>query len=110
VSHQGQCPSNSPPSPSQVQKSAPLASYFHNGKCVAVKAKDITDALRLATLAISHQTGLQQQDISDRSLCAGGAMALLCGHIDHNTIHMLGRWHSDAMMRYLHLQEKPLMK
>jgi hypothetical protein len=37
-------------------------------------------------------------------------MALLCGRIDHNTIHMMGRWHRDAMMRYLHLQAKPLMK
>jgi hypothetical protein len=92
------------------KKSTLLASYFHNGKCVAVKAKDITDALRLTTLATSHQTGLHPQDISARSLCAGGAMALLCGRIDHNTIRMLGRWHSDAMMRYLHLQAKPLMK
>jgi hypothetical protein len=37
-------------------------------------------------------------------------MALLCGRIDHNTISILGRWHSDAMIRYLHLQAKPLMK
>jgi hypothetical protein len=37
-------------------------------------------------------------------------MALLCGRIDHNTIHMLGRWHSDDMVRYLHLQAKPLMR
>jgi hypothetical protein len=37
-------------------------------------------------------------------------MALLCGRIDHNTIRMLGRWHSDAMMRYLHFQAKPLVK
>jgi hypothetical protein len=37
-------------------------------------------------------------------------MALLCGKIDHDTIRMLGRWHSDAMMRYLHLQAKSLMR
>jgi hypothetical protein len=92
------------------KKSTPLASYFHNGKCVAVKAKDITKALRLETLATSHQNGLHPRDISARSLCAGGYMALLCVRIDHNTIDMLGRWHSDAMMRYLHLQAKPLMK
>jgi hypothetical protein len=33
-------------------------------------------------------------------------MALMCGHIDHNTISMRGRWHSDPMLRYLHLQAK----
>jgi hypothetical protein len=92
------------------KKSTPLASYFNYGKCVTIKAKDITDALRLATLSNSHQTGLHPCDISAWSLRAGGAMALLCGRIDHNTIRMLGRWHSDAMMRYLHLQAKPLMK
>jgi hypothetical protein len=37
-------------------------------------------------------------------------MALMCGRINHNTIQMLGRWHSDTMIRYLHLQAKPLMR
>jgi hypothetical protein len=49
-------------------------------------------------------------DTITRSLRADGAMALMCGHIDHSIIHMLGRWHSDAMLRYLHLQAKPLMR
>ena len=37
-------------------------------------------------------------------------MALLCAKVDPNLIQMLGRWHSDAMMRYLHLQAQPIMK
>jgi hypothetical protein len=53
--------------------------------------------------------GLHPDDISARSLRAGGAMALLNGKIDHNTIRMLGRCHSDVMMRCLHLQFKPMM-
>lgn len=60
----------------------------------------------------SHQplsNGPVTNDISARSLRAGGAMALLCGQVDHNLIQMLGRWHSNAMMRYLHLQAKPVM-
>jgi len=36
-------------------------------------------------------------------------MTLLCGKVDHNLIQMLGRWHSDSMMRYLHLQAQPIM-
>jgi hypothetical protein len=54
------------------KKSTPLASYFHYGKYVTVKAEDITDVLRLATLATSHQTSLHPRDISARSLRAGG--------------------------------------
>jgi hypothetical protein len=93
----------------KAPKTAPIASYFHNRKRVTIKAKDITDALRLATVAAGHQTGLLPSDISARSLRAGGAMALLNGNIDHNTICILGRWHSDAMMRYLHLQSRAIM-
>jgi hypothetical protein len=53
------------------KKSTPLASYFHYGKCVTVKANDITDALRLETLTTSHQTGLHPRDISTWSLRTG---------------------------------------
>jgi hypothetical protein len=36
-------------------------------------------------------------------------MALLHGHSDMNNIHMMGRWNSNAMMRYLHVQDQPVM-
>jgi hypothetical protein len=88
----------------------PIASYFHNGKHLPIKAMDVTTALRLATIATAHHTGLKHSDISARYLRTGSAVALMCGRIDHNTIRMLDRWHSDAMLRYLHLQAKPLMR
>ena len=37
-------------------------------------------------------------------------MALLCSEVDTNVIRLLGRWKSDSMMRYLHLQAQPLMR
>jgi hypothetical protein len=37
-------------------------------------------------------------------------MALLCARVDQNIIQLLGRWRSDEMMRYLHLQAQPIMK
>jgi hypothetical protein len=36
-------------------------------------------------------------------------MVLLQGHVDMDSIRMLGRWYSDAMMRYLHFQAQPIM-
>jgi hypothetical protein len=90
--------------------STPIASYFRATRCIAIKAKDVTEALRYAVVDTTHQTGLHYSDISAKSPRAGGAMALLCGKIEHNTIRMLGLWHSDAMMRYLHLQAKPLVR
>jgi hypothetical protein len=37
------------------------------------------------------------------------AMAMLCCRIDLDSIHMMGRWHSDAMMQYLHIQAHPII-
>jgi hypothetical protein len=36
-------------------------------------------------------------------------MAMLCGEIEINHIQELGRWHSDAMARYLHIQVKSIL-
>jgi hypothetical protein len=32
---------------------------------------------------------------------------MLCARIDTDTIRLIGRWRSDAMLRYLHLQALP---
>jgi hypothetical protein len=61
----------------KAPKTAPIASYYHNRKRITIKSKDITDALRLATVAMRHQMGLLPSDISARSLCAGGAWRFL---------------------------------
>jgi hypothetical protein len=34
-------------------------------------------------------------------------MALLCAGVDGDRIRMIGRWRSDEMYRYLHLQAQP---
>ena len=88
---------------------APLASYYNlQQKHIRVRATDITSQLRFAASLCEHATGIPPENISARSLRAGGAMALLCGRIDKDTIKLLGRWHSDAMMRYLHQEAQPI--
>jgi hypothetical protein len=57
-----------------------------------------------------HRTGISPDEVSACSLRAGGAMALLCGKVDNNLIQMLGRWHSDAMILYLHMQAQPIVQ
>jgi hypothetical protein len=37
-------------------------------------------------------------------------MALLCAHVDTDVIRLLGRWRSDEMLRYLHVQAEPVMR
>ena len=89
----------------------PLASYYSStGKLTRITATDVTEQLRHAACMLQHYTGISPTAISARSLRAGGAMALLSGNVDHNIMQMLGRWHGDAMMRYLHAQCLPAVK
>ena len=53
--------------------------------------------------------GFTHHDVSAISLWAAGAMALLCSGVDHDIISLIGRWRSDEMMRYLHVQAEPIM-
>lgn len=88
----------------------PLATYFLADRSYPVTATDISSALRLSSTALGPSLGFLPSDVSARSLRAGGAMALLCANVDTDIIRLLGRWHSDAMMRYLHLQAQPVMQ
>lgn len=36
-------------------------------------------------------------------------MALLCAGINSNRIRLIGRWRSDELYRYLHVQARPVM-
>ena len=75
-----------------------------------VTSRLLTEALRAAvTLLGPANIDLQPHEIEARSLRAGGATALLCANIDSNTIQLIGRWKSDAMLRYLHVSALPVM-
>jgi hypothetical protein len=88
----------------------PLASYHQSNKLCAVATKDITLALRLSVASLRPTLCLLPEDISTRSLPAGRAMALLWAKVDKNVILLLGRWRSNVMMWYLHIQAQPVMK
>ena len=49
-------------------------------------------------------------DVSARSLRAAGTMALLFSGVDHDIIKLIGRWRSNEMMRYLHVQAEQIMR
>ena len=69
----------------------------------------LTTHLRHSAAILFPTTGFPPQDISARALRAGGAMALLCANVDSDVIKLVGRWQSDQMLRYLHLQAYPKM-
>jgi hypothetical protein len=87
-----------------------IPSYYRAHRRTNIRAKDITDTLQHTINMNLHHTGIHANEISARSLRAGGAMAMICSKIDLNNIRMMGRWHSDAMMRYLHVQAQPIIE
>jgi hypothetical protein len=74
-----------------------------------ITTTDLTQQLRLATTTLGHTVGIHPADISIRSLRSSGAMALLCADVDSDRIRLLGRWRSDEMLRYLHVQALPVV-
>jgi hypothetical protein len=85
----------------------PLASYYTTDNAPQpslIKPAPITTALRASTAIIGPSVGFLPADVSARSLRATGAMELLCAHVDTDVIRLLGRWRSDEMLRYFHVQ------
>ena len=90
--------------------SVPLASFYSGNKRLRIKSAEVTRHIRQAALVLFDDTGIDPNELTARSLRAGGAMALLCAHCDTDQIKLLGRWHSDAMMRYLHQEAQPVLQ
>jgi hypothetical protein len=87
----------------------PLATYFENAAWHPIRPAAITSVLQVATAILGPSVGFLPDSISARSLRAAGAMALLCAQVDTDVIRFIGRWRSDKMLRYLHVQAKPAM-
>ena len=90
-------------------QTTPLCSYYVAPRWCLIKPSEITAALRTAVTFLGPSLGFLPNDVTARCLRAAGANALLCANVDTDIIRLLGRWRSDEMLRYLHLQAAPLM-
>jgi hypothetical protein len=79
------------------------------GKWSGVSPANVT-ALRVDVTLQGPSVGFLPKDISVSALRAGGVLALLCAKVDTDLIQLLGRWRSDVMLRYLHVQAQPVMR
>ena len=95
---------------SQADPSTPLATVTHNNRIHRVTPAAITSTLRSAVTFLGPTLGFLPSDVSARCLRAAGANALLCANVDSDVIRLLGRWRSDEMLRYLHVQAAPIMR
>ena len=93
----------------QARPDTPLYEVRENNQTRSVAPHHVTAMLRISAAATFLTVGIDPATISARSLRAGGAMALLCAQVDTDIIRLVGRWRSDEMLRYLHIQAYPLM-
>ena len=61
-------------------------------------------------LLVGNHMSFTYQDVSAQSLRSAGAMELLCSGVNNDIISLIGRWRSDEMLHYLHLQAEPIMR
>jgi hypothetical protein len=88
----------------------PLCTYYMGNQSRYVTPGDISVTLKASVVSLGAALGFTSNEVSARSLRAAGAMALLCAHVDSDTIRLLGRWRSDEMLRYLTVQAQPIMR
>jgi hypothetical protein len=91
---------------------APLTTLlysYHATHWARVDTTMLTAQLRITVTAVGTAYGIAATDISIRSLRSSGAMSLLRAKVDTDMIRLLGRWRSDEMLRYLHVQSFPLL-
>lgn len=96
------------------QHGAPTDSPLHRhysaqGRATPLSTRAVAAFLKRFVATHGRDYGLRPNDIEARSLRASGAMALLCARVDPDVIRLVGRWRSDAMLRYLHVQAAPVM-
>lgn len=91
-------------------RDVPIHTYhpeMRGARQLQVHSTSVTTLLRRSiTLLGDHN--LAANEFSARCLRATGATSLLLAGIDSNLIRLLGRWQSDAMLRYLHVQTAPI--
>lgn len=93
-----------------AQPNTPLATVYTNNRTASITPTMITTTLRHHVSLIGPTLGFLPSDVTVRCLRAAGANALLSADIDPCIIQLIGRWRSDEMLRYLHVQSKSLMK
>ena len=80
----------------------PIATVFDKGRSHIIHGKNITAELCAVIRAAGPGLGLSKMDVSVRSLHNRGEIFLLLASVNTNTFHLMGRWRSNKIIRYLH--------
>ena len=97
--------------PSSSNKSTVNTYVDELGNSYQITGPQLLKQLRRATTAIGHESlGFHACDIGLHSARSGAAMAMYLAGVPVYTIMLLGRWSSDAFLRYIRKQVKEFSK
>ncbi|KAL9183869.1 hypothetical protein ACHAXT_004725 [Thalassiosira profunda] len=83
----------------------PVSAVWRYGRIEHITSKEVVDALRAAVVSVGEESlGIKKEDIGTHSIRSGAAMAMYLGQCPVYTIMMIGRWSSDAFLRYIRKQ------
>jgi hypothetical protein len=83
----------------------PVCTVWRNGRMEHITSKSILQHLRAACSSYgSARLGFEPHEVGTHSLRSGAAMEMYLGEIPVYTIMLIGRWSSDAFLRYIRKQ------
>ena len=86
-------------------KDTPVSAVWRNGRLENIQSKEMSAALSAAVVSIGEETlGIKKNEVGTHSIRSGAAMAMYLGECPVYTIMMIGRWRSDAFLRYIRKQ------
>ena len=86
-------------------KDSPISTVIANGHLEQVTSTHMINALRDAVGAIGEvKLGIKKEDVGTHSIRSGAAMAMYLGECPVFMIMLIGRWSSDAFLRYIRKQ------
>ena len=83
----------------------PVSAVWRNSRIEHVTSEEMIEALQAAVKAIGEELlGIKAEEVGTHSIRSGSAMAMFLGECPVYTIMMIGRWSSDAFLRYIRKQ------
>ena len=86
-----------------VSGETPVYAVWRNDRIEHITSTEMIEALLVAVIAIGEdQLGIKAGDVGTHSIRSASAMATYLGEFPVYTIMMIGRWSSNAFLKYSH--------
>jgi hypothetical protein len=92
-------------------ENTPICTFWRHGRMERITSQQNIAALRAACTSIGSTTlGFELTEIGTHSLRSGAAMEMYLAGVPVYTIMLIGRWSSDAFLRYIRRQVEQFSK